>query len=72
MSSAPPDESSPLSLVPQASPVSHSMSWDDPSVTEGLLAEMEEKEEQLLHAAEFGQALLQRTELQEENDAIAR
>jgi hypothetical protein len=34
---------------------------------------MEEKEEQLLHAAEFGQALLQRTEeLQEENETIAR
>ena len=56
MSGAAADESSPLSLVPQGSPVSLSMSWDDPSVTEGLLAEMEEKEEQLLHAAEFGQA----------------
>lgn len=73
MSGAAADESSPLSLVPQGSPVSLSMSWDDPSVTEGLLAEMEEKEEQLLHAAEFGQALLQRTEeLQEENETIAR
>ena len=49
------------------------INWDDESVTEGLLAEMEEKEEQLLHAAEFGQALLQRTEeLQEENETIAR
>lgn len=60
-----PEESSPLALSP--------MSWEDPSVTEELLAEMEEKEEQLLHAAQFGQVLLQRTEeLQEDNDTITR
>ena len=73
MSSAPPDESQPLSLAPQDSSAIISMSFDDPAVTEGLLAEMEEKEEQLLHAAEFGQALLQRTEeLQDENETITR
>ena len=40
-----------------------------PEMAGFLLEEMEEKEKQLLHAAKFGQQLLQRTEqLQEEND----
>jgi|EP01046_Picozoa_sp_COSAG06_P027921 ParB family chromosome partitioning protein len=49
------------------------MDFDDPEMAEALLEEMEEKEEQLRLAAEFGQTLLERTEeLQEENEAMER
>ena len=49
------------------------MEFTQPKVAEQLLEEMEEKEEQLLVAAEFGNALLERTEaLQEENEAMER
>ena len=49
------------------------MDFDDPEMAEALLEEMEEKEEQLRLAAEFGQTLLQRTEeLQVENEAMER
>ena len=49
------------------------MDFDDPEMTEALLEEMEEKEEQLRMAAEFGHTLLEKTEeLQEENEALER
>ena len=49
------------------------MEFTDPIVAEQLLLEMEEKEEQLRLAAEFGQTLLERTEeLQEEKEAMER
>ena len=47
------------------------MELDDPEMAQMLLEEMEEKEEQLRLAAEFGQTLLERTEeLQEENEEM--
>ena len=49
------------------------MELDDPEMAQMLLEEMEEKEEQLRLAAEFGQTLLERTEeLQEENEEMER
>lgn len=47
--------------------------WEDPEMAEQMMEELEEKEEQLRLAAEFGQTLLERTEeLQEENEAMER
>ena len=49
------------------------MEFTDPHVAEQLLAEMEEKEQQLALAAEFGTTLLARTEeLQTERDDLER
>lgn len=49
------------------------MDFNSPEMTQALLEEMEENEEQLQLAAEFGQTLLEKTEeLEEELDAIKR
>ena len=49
------------------------MEFTDPDVVEQLLEELEEKEEQLRLAAEFGQTLLEKTEeLHEEKETLER